>query len=1026
MAAPVILVEAQPAIVATGAAVTVRLAGGGAAKPYVYGGSNEWRAGIRALPTMIASLAYEGGEFPAGSVPSAAAIEWQGSNRALLATLAGYMWADAPITVRIGPEGALPPVVISGKVLTAMADGGKLTIALADPAAALKKPLLTARFAGTGGLEGPADWEGRIRRRVWGRIWNLAGEPIDKANNVYCFADPLRPIHAFDAVRDKGAPAAALTMMGWQGSAAATFAALQAASAPPGGGVVCPSIACIKWWTQPAGDLCADLRGEVGAAYVETTAGIAQRLVEAASGPGFTAGTIAAANAARPAAVGWLADDDSTTAAAMLDELLGNSSLLWLLEDAGTITVRPWAWGAPVVAARSEDVDRKQVLRPVSTRRLGYKRNENQMARGDLAAIVLSSDVNYLDGTPIEDLRPAELGANITENRVSAAIAGQGALATLNAVGSFNFVPNASFEAALSGAWTFQGGAYCSTNRVAENPRSGSQSLKIVVTGLGGNPSGHHYAWWYTSPADNRLAGACVVSAFARTNAAGVRPFLRVVDVESGNTRYTVPGKDVSVTAVAVDSNYSRLFIRLPANPLRTGIHFRLGFDGAPGTVNVGDTVWLDDVQINLGDVVTDYTPNLVENATRGGTFGVDLAETAGGAIATLPNFRTNLGTAAAIAGQGDLATLNRAALPFGVNAFVNSDLAASTVGWEFIGGNPLPGSIAQSGRNMPGYFGRRNTVWARLSASSGNVPAGTWFFGPAMAGLWAGSINTLRRFALPVAAGDRIFAQGRFSIHGGVQVNLRVRFWNEAGNLISEADAQQNIGNARLGGPSGLNGDLANYAVVGGFFTAPAGACYATWGSIATSTGDVDLYLFVTEPILAKVPASQTAGLSYSPGPPDRAADATGENIASAILGQGPGATAPNLAAFDPTAAAQLSTAVNGGAVTVGPGETIKRKLPAGASIAATGQAALNAGGSSGTVICLLQASLAGSGSWSTFASGAPDSVGPGEPGTSYASGGYTNTTGAEQLFEFRVDAARSPGGAGGAVIPSQTFITC
>ena len=50
--------------------------------------------------------------------------------------------------------------------------------ALADPATSLKKPLLTARFAGTGGLEGPAEWDGQIRRRVWGRVWNLSGDPL--------------------------------------------------------------------------------------------------------------------------------------------------------------------------------------------------------------------------------------------------------------------------------------------------------------------------------------------------------------------------------------------------------------------------------------------------------------------------------------------------------------------------------------------------------------------------------------------------------------------------------------------------------------------------------------------------------------------------------------------------------------------------------------------------------------------------------------------------------------------------------
>lgn len=457
MPAQVILVEAQPARAADGVAETIRLAGGGALVPYAYGGQTDWRAGVVGLPTLIASLEYEGGEFPAGSVPAAAAIEWAPSNKALLSATASYVWADAPITVRIGNEGAaLPPVRISGKVLDAKASGGKLTIALADPATSLKKPLLTTRFAGTGGLEGPAEWDGQIRRRVWGRIWNLSGDPIDAANNIYCFADPLRPLQAFDAVRDKGAPAAALTVLAWQGSTAATFAALQAASAPAGGGVACPSIACVKWWTQPAGELCADLRGEVGTGYVETTAAIAQRLVEAIGGPAFTAGTVAAAAAARPAPVGWVAKDDTSTVAAMLDELLGNSSLLWLLDDNGAITIRPWTWGASVASATSQDVSRVQVLRPLATRKLGYKRNETPMQRGDLAAIVLSSEVAYLDGSSLESLKPAEGGAThgailgedlrltdgnipsqsqvITAEGTALAIVGQGSLATQNNV----------------------------------------------------------------------------------------------------------------------------------------------------------------------------------------------------------------------------------------------------------------------------------------------------------------------------------------------------------------------------------------------------------------------------------------------------------------------------------------------------------------------------------------------------------------------------------------------------------------
>lgn len=402
MAAPLILAEAQPRRAADGGTEIIRLAGGGGARPYHYAGVH-WRAGIAGLPTFICSLDFTGTDLGTGGVPQAAELEWGASRAADLASIANRVWADAPIVLRIGPEGALPPIRLAGKVLTSTVEGSKLKLSLADPAADLKKPLLTQRYGGTGDLEGPADWAGKIRRRIWGRLWNVQGEPIDPAYNIYAFADPYRPLQGFSAVRDKGAPAAAVSIVEWQGNPFATLAALRAAVAPQGGGVLAPSIACVKWWTQPAGDLCADIRGEIGAGYLETTAGIAERLVQGVGGPAFAAGTIAAAVAARPAPVGWLAANESTTVSEMLDQLLGNSSLLWLIDELGQIVVRAWEWSASAASAVSSEVKRTKSFRPLATRRLGYKRNELPMARGDIAAIVLTGDVQYPDGTPLEE-----------------------------------------------------------------------------------------------------------------------------------------------------------------------------------------------------------------------------------------------------------------------------------------------------------------------------------------------------------------------------------------------------------------------------------------------------------------------------------------------------------------------------------------------------------------------------------------------------------------------------------------------
>lgn len=400
MAAPVILVEARPRGAADGAAVLTRLAGGGALLPYHYAGEH-WRAGIAGLPKATASLEFDGEQLGGGGVAQALELRWAPATRAALAEVSALYWADAPIVVRIGPEGAMPAIAAQGLVLETAVEGGVLRIALADGAADLKRALLTDRFGGTGGIEGPVEFDGLIKSRAWGRCYNVPGRIIDKANNIWVFGDPRRRWQAFDQVRDKGVAAAPakLTRLAWQGSAEATFTALQGASAPAGGGVVCPDIACVKWWTEPAGDLHADIRGEIEGGYVETAPEIAARLAAVRSTIPVEAGAVAAATAWRPAVCGWRVDSESVTAADAVSEILGDVSLSWVLTD-GAIAFRRWEWTASTRVARSHRVTRRSTVKPVASRKLGYRRNWSPMSRGDLAAIVFVQDVVMEDGSP--------------------------------------------------------------------------------------------------------------------------------------------------------------------------------------------------------------------------------------------------------------------------------------------------------------------------------------------------------------------------------------------------------------------------------------------------------------------------------------------------------------------------------------------------------------------------------------------------------------------------------------------------
>jgi len=1305
MPAQVILVEAQPARAADGIAETIRLAGGGALMPYTYSGQTDWRAGVVGLPTLIASLEYEGGEFPAGSVPAAAAIEWAPSNKALLSATASYVWADAPVTVRIGSEGAaLPPVRISGKVLDAKASGGKLTIALADPATGLKKPLLTARFAGTGGLEGPAEWDGQIRRRVWGRVWNLSGDPLDAANNIYCYADPLRPLQAFDAVRDKGAPAAALTVLAWQGSAAATFAALQAASAPAGGGVVCPSIACVKWWTQPAGELCADLRGEVGGGYVETTAGIAQRLVEAIGGPAFTAGTVAAASAARPAPVGWVAKDDTSTVAAMLDELLGNSSLLWLLDDNGAITIRTWTWGASVASAASQDVSREQVLRPLATRKLGYKRNETPMQRGDLAAIVLSSEVAYLDGTSIEALKPAQPGATagatvggnlrltdgnipnqaqvITAEGTAAAIAGQGYFATQNfadwatrisglgkpqdnatwgAISGVNLRNNADTAylgdldiitaAGTAAAITGQGpgatavagavmnyavglGQNVLTNSAFENgsygwepgwdnyasftPEHGvglpgySGALSTAYTRVLGTPpagvfdsytpsGGNPKRWWLPVSSGDRVFASALVAyhrlAYAPDlnvgwyDASGVYLTESVV-ATGGRNGGAVNGEPANFDRVGgfllapANARYARIWIRgatdggqtdpylfytqmmlcrVPADqtawpvyhdggadlfanvtgentaaaiagqgPLATApsaspyvnANITIGANGAlsgagGGSVTIGGLGYLGDLDATRGarvglnlrnsadtaylgdaDVVTasgiaagfsgqgalatksavnlasaevtnkslanlDGTANtkltgIETGATVGGVFGTNLRETAGGTVATLAAFKTASGTAAAVAGQSAWATYS-GLVPSNVAGQVQHlqtdgniqslhvykpGVALLNDVWPGEAGANVTESRTAAAINGQGYFATQNYagVSRLLTAGYDNIiPDGDyrdpvwWGFSglPNVGFLEMDSYWEQRRSLSFTCDRDFDFSSAYFNIEPGSVYRVRTRIWNNdagagwTGNFWALIH-MPNVAwwslkhgaavNADVGGSANAIAAIGDTGVQEFYFRATSNTMRnIQFRFKSTARGSrVDLQVMISKvPQLGKDLIKSGTTTKYLVSEIE-----TGLGTAAAIAGQGAGATANNLAQLDATAAAQLTTAYNGGVQSAAYGETIKRKIGAGGTLALSALVNCAAGGVSGSIRARIDSRPFG-GSWSTVATGAGSSTGPGEPGGDSTSGTFTNSTGVEQVFEFRVIEARTPSGAGGAILASQSYVT-
>ncbi|NML88343.1 hypothetical protein HHL26_04590 [Sphingobium sp. TB-6] len=400
----VIRIRAWPRTAATGAAVAIFLAGGNNGAPHYDG--NHYRAGIIADPRFEQSISFDDGGWAARSVSQASAIGWQPANPNRLDDLAALYWRDAAIEIdRI--KNGVTTRRLSGTIAEATISDGKLVITSADLSNRLDKPFVTATFAGTGGIEGGDAAVGRVKRRSFGRVWNVEGRILDKANNIYEFGDPAFPIQGVSALRDKGR-AGPLGILGWQGSIAATLAALQAAEPVRGGGVFAPSIACAKWWTQPSGPLTADLYGEA-AGYAETAPGIAAQLLSAAVGPSIA--NLAEAISLRPGAAGLHIGDNSETTAAALDRLLQRVTMIWSVTATGEIELRSWTFADPVEVLQATFISRERTIQPVYSRQVGYKKNERLHGDGEISIVLQADDVVYADGTSAESLKPAEAGA---------------------------------------------------------------------------------------------------------------------------------------------------------------------------------------------------------------------------------------------------------------------------------------------------------------------------------------------------------------------------------------------------------------------------------------------------------------------------------------------------------------------------------------------------------------------------------------------------------------------------------------
>lgn len=400
----VYLVETSPWDATTGATVDVYLAGGGS-RAYDHKGRADWFGGVVDLPAFAAGIGFDQNGWTGGALPQTGGLQFMATDTGRLNALAALNWLGAPVKVSSGDDASPAPawtVELLGTVAAVKISGGKIIFTVTDLSGDLSKPVLYQRFAGTGGIEGDVEVKDRIKRRTWGRAFNVEGKVLLKASNIYEFGDPARPLYGASAIKDMGRATPSVIVIDWQGSIAATLAALIASTPVAGGCAWAASIACVKWWTQPHGPLTADLIGELGTGYVDTAPAIAERMVSARST--ILCANVAANVAIRPGIAGIHVDSESETVGSALDRLLFGVSLGWVLAGSGNLYMMPLAFdpaGAPLVV--SEEVSRESVFKPVSARRLGFSFNYRLHSDGEISAAVLADDVTGLGDLAIMD-----------------------------------------------------------------------------------------------------------------------------------------------------------------------------------------------------------------------------------------------------------------------------------------------------------------------------------------------------------------------------------------------------------------------------------------------------------------------------------------------------------------------------------------------------------------------------------------------------------------------------------------------
>ncbi|PVM85245.1 RHS repeat domain-containing protein [Caulobacter endophyticus] len=192
--------------------------------------------------------------------------------------------------------------------------------------------------------------------------------------------------------------------------------------------------------------------------------------------------------------------------------------------------------------------------------------------------------------------------------------------------------------------------------------------------------------------------------------------------------------------------------------------------------------------------------------------------------------------------GEHPYAFFTRPALSIAVpqQEVVNPRFKYGNFGWSLALANTGPTAI---GVNNPGWYGNGNDVLFLY-----------------VAGATTNGLMDLRSDFMPAEPGATYEASVAAAQHRG-QAQLLIEFYAADKTTVLAQTALP--GSAREGGAS--NGDIANFNILGGFVTAPAGAAYRRLNLRLHTTGGQDPHAFFTRPISRKATSGQQQLTTWS-----------------------------------------------------------------------------------------------------------------------------------------------------------------